>query len=119
MSQSLAERLDYHGLSGEGGGQDRKCQRRLDLIKSNFNFENEVVLDIGCSGGFFTFALAQSAKRVIAIDGDMEVIQRNKQFQKSKGIENVEFIHSEITTDIIYEVGEVDITLFCLCITIC
>lgn len=112
MSQSLQERLSYHPDPRCAGGSDRAVDARLNLIQTKVDFRDKVVLDLGCSGGMFSFALSRIAKKVIAVDGDREVIERNRIIQKELGITNLEFLHARIDADFIKSLGPVDVTLF-------
>ena len=112
MTQPIIQRMNYHPDPREVNNSDRKVKARLDFILSKLDFKNQVVLDLGCSGGYFAFEIAKVAKRVVAIDGDPEVIKRNKALQLELDISNIDFICSPISAEAIAEVGEVDITLF-------
>ena len=111
MTQSLEERLGYHPDPRQPGRGHRPTEPRLDLIKSKVDFRDRKVLDLGCSGGFFSFELAKIARQVIAVDGDAEVIERNKAIQRDLGITNIEFVHASIDADLVHRVGPVDVTL--------
>ena len=111
MTQPIVQRMNYHPDPRAVSSSDRKVKSRLDFILSKVNFENKVVLDLGCSGGFFSFELAKIAKKVVAIDGDPEVIKRNRELQRELGINNIEFICSPISAELIADVGNVDVTL--------
>ena len=112
MSQPLSQRLNYHPDPRDLSFAHRKVGMRLDLIRSKVDFKDKVVLDLGCSGGFFSFSLAKDAKKVIAIDGDPEIIKRNKAIQKDLGIENIEFIHGVISKEFIDSLENIDVTIF-------
>lgn len=112
MSQPLLQRLNYHPDPRYLAIADRKVAARLDLIKSKVDFKNKVVLDLGCSGGFFSFSLTKEAKKIIAIDGDPEIIERNKKIRKDLAIENIEFIQGTISRELIDNLEKIDVTLF-------
>jgi len=112
MTQPIEQRLNYHPDPRDELMSDRKVMSRLSFILSKVDFKDKVVLDLGCSGGFFSFEIAKVAKKVIAVDGDKEIISRNKILQNELGIKNIEFICSNISVDTIESVGEVDTTLF-------
>jgi len=112
MTQPLQQRANYHPDPRVRGGSDRKVFSRLDRIKSKIDFKDKVVLDLGCSGGFFAFELAKTAKKVIAIDADSEIIERNRNIQNELELNNVEFVCAPITAETILKIGKVDITLF-------
>jgi SAM-dependent methyltransferase len=112
MSQPLSQRLNYHPDPRELSISDRKVGARLDLIASKVDFRDKTVLDLGCSGGIFSFSIARVARNVIAVDGDYDVIQRNVAIQRELGLTNIEFIHSSIDKDLIASLGKVDTTLF-------
>ena len=112
MTQPISQRMNYHPDPREIFNSDRKVMARLEFILSKVNFKNKVVLDLGCSGGFFSFELAKTAKKVVAVDGDPAIIKKNKELQKELGIENIDFICAPISAELIANVGNVDITLF-------
>ena len=112
MTQPLQQRINYHPDPRSVKNSDRKVMSRLTFITSKVDFKDKVVLDLGCSGGFFAFELSKVARKVIAVDGDPEIIKRNRALQKEMAITNIEFISSEISSDTIEAIGEVDITLF-------
>lgn len=109
-------RFNYHPKVDEELHPRKKGQRdmraRLDLLVQEVDFKDKVVLDLGCSGGFFSLSLARYAKRVIAIDGDENIIDRNKSEAKRLGIDNVEFYCSKITPQLIDDLPEIDVTIF-------
>jgi len=85
---------------------------RLGFIKSKLDFTDRVVLDLGCSGGFFAFEISKIARKVIAVDGDPEIIERNKSVQNELRRENIDFVCAPISAETISNIGTVDITLF-------
>lgn len=112
MTQTLRERLNYHPDPRCPPASDRKVSARVELIQKKVDVTNKVVLDLGCSGGIFSFALARRAKRVIAIDGDAEIIERNRAIKNDLNLANVEFVHAAIDSGLIESIGRVDVTLF-------
>lgn len=112
MTQSIDERIAYHPDPRVSGVSDRKVTARLNLLLNEVDFHDKVILDLGCSGGYFSFQLAKVARKVIAVDGDKEVIERNKSLQVELGISNIEFICAPITEGLIDAVGAVDVVLF-------
>lgn len=111
MTQSLAERLNYHPDPRNPSRSDRLVQPRLEFITSKVDLSDKVVLDLGCSGGLFSFELAKRARKVIAVDGDREIIARNQAIQKELGVMNLEFIHARIDAAFIRSLPPVDVTL--------
>ena len=114
MSQSIRERLEYHPAPGVGTsrGAMRRVDRRLAAITRLVDVTGKDVLDLGCSGGYFSFALARDARRVFAIDGDQAVIDRNREAAERMGVTNVEFVHAVIRPELIEALPSVDVTLF-------
>jgi len=76
------------------------------------DFRNKTVLDLGCSGGYFTLDVAAEAKRVMGVDGDQDVIEQNVAMARRIGIDNVEFLHARITPQFIAALPRFDIVLF-------
>jgi len=118
MTQALEYRLNYHPSIHEKTGFNRlsarKVRRRLQLITTQVDFKDKTVLDLGCSGGFFSFSLAKIAKHVVAIDGDKEIIERNILFlnQEKEVFKNLEFRCATINPDLIQSLPNFDIVLF-------
>lgn len=110
------EMLGYHPKIDEDVSPRVRAQRdmksRLNLLLSEVDFKDKVVLDLGCSGGYFSLSLAKHAKKVIAIDGDEEIIKRNIGEAERLGINNVEFICAEITPDLVSSFQKVDVVVF-------
>jgi len=111
MTLPLEQRLNYHPDPRNPSASDRMVQARLDLITDKVDFTGKVVLDLGCSGGGFSFELARLAKKVIAVDADAEIISRNRAIQQELGRGNLEFICARIDADLIRRIGPVDVTL--------
>lgn len=104
--------MQYHPDPRRTDASDRKVMTRFDHIRARVDFKDKTVLDLGCSGGFFSFNLAQEARMIYAIDGDLEIIRRNMEIQLDLGIKNIEFIHGVISKELIESIGPVDVTLF-------
>ncbi len=72
----------------------RKLPRRLLFVLSRYKFaarmigDGKYVLEIGCSEGFGTAILAETARRVVAVDMDKDAILEAK---KSFASERIEF----------------------------
>lgn len=56
------------------------------------DFRNKIVLEIGCGSGKYTGEVAKLSKKYYALDNSESLLQIAK--AKSKGIQNIEFIHS-------------------------
>lgn len=113
MAQPLAVSLDYHpthrSRPWHGG---RRVENRLRSITGAVDFRGETVLDLGCNGGYFSFAVAAAAKQVLAIDGEAELVRRNRVKQTELHITNVDFQHALITPELIDSLPKFDIVLF-------
>lgn len=90
----------------------RKVRKRLNTILNRFDLTDSTVLDLGCSGGFFSFHLARHAKRVLAIDSDEGLIKRNRLICQKQGIFNLHFEHAVISPQYIQSLERHDVTLF-------
>jgi len=113
MNNPRIQKVNYHpDVRLSSTQSSRKVQARLRILQSKLDFKNKVIWDLGCNGGFFSFSLAAQAKKIIAVDGDLELIEHNKMIQRELGISNIEFIHAPITTDLIDGLERADITLF-------
>ena len=63
--------------------------------------KNYVVLDAGCGCGLGTYLLSLVAKKVIAVDYNLEALDYAKQFPYEKG--KVQFIHTDLEEDTLPE----------------
>lgn len=98
--------------SGRFVGGERDYAGRLRLIEKHVDFTGKTVLDLGCSGGFFTFSAARKARSVIAVDADEHMINKNIETARQHGFDNVSFICRAIDPSLIEELPKVDIVLF-------
>jgi SAM-dependent methyltransferase len=113
MTQKLEYRLNYHPDFTGINQSDRKVKQRLDIILNSIDFKDKVVLDLGCSGGYFSFSLSKYAKKIIAVDADEEIIKKNKRIQSELGINNIEFICENIDSKLIENILDpIDVVLF-------
>ena len=55
-----------------------------------------VIADLGSGRGFISLRLAPAAKKIFCIDNSKETISEGKKFMQRHGVENVEFILSDI-----------------------
>ncbi|MEM3104718.1 MAG: methyltransferase domain-containing protein [Candidatus Bathyarchaeia archaeon] len=76
------------------------------------DIKEKTVLDLGCSGGYFSFRLSESARYVLGVDADEEIIKRNIEIAEKQGYRNVTFIHAMITPELIESLPSFDVTLF-------
>lgn len=115
MSISIESRERYQPrVDSEGRfvGGERDYQGRLEIIESEINFAGKHVLDLGCSGGFFTFSLASKAKEIVAVDADPHMIERNNEANKKLGYDNITFLNRKITPAFLEELPKFDVVLF-------
>ncbi len=101
--------IDEHG---NFVGGERDYQGRLDIIESVVDFTGKRVLDLGCSGGFFSFSIARKAKHVTAVDADSHMIQKNIENAKKLKIENIDFINKKIDAEFLNGLENYDVVLF-------
>lgn len=115
MSISIESRERYQprvDSEGQFVGGERDYQRRLEIIESEVDFSGKRVLDLGCSGGFFTFSLASKAKEIVAVDADPHMIERNNKANEKLGYDNITFLNREITPAFLEELPKFDVVLF-------
>ena len=114
MSQTTTDRLNYHGTHRDNVlcRSSRLVRHRLESIRSHLDFRGKSVLDLGCSGGYFSLNIASEAKQVLGVDGDAEVIRQNVALASEKGIRNVKFLEASLTRQFISDLPEYDIVLF-------
>ena len=65
MAVTLHERMNYHPdpERRRESGSKRQVEGRRGLIAERVDFSGKRVLDLGCSGAYFGFALAPAAAR--------------------------------------------------------
>lgn len=115
MSISLQSRRRYHprlGADGLFAGGERAHRERLDIIEREVDVSGKSVLDLGCSGGFFSFSLAPRAARIVAVDADRSVIEQNRDAARRLGRSNIEFVCERITPQFLDALGQYDVVLF-------
>ena len=114
MSQPVIDRLNYHATHRGGlfRSSGRLVEQRIKAIRRHVDFQGKTVLDLGCSGGYFSLNIAQEAKRVLGVDGDREVIEQNIAVAHRMGIKNVEFINARLTPQLISALPDFDVVLF-------
>jgi len=89
----------------------RNSLYRLNAIKKEVNFKDKTVLDLGCQSGFFSFDLAKTCKKVIAVDADIQHINENRKKASNLGIKNLTFIHAKITPETLDTLPKFDVIL--------
>jgi SAM-dependent methyltransferase len=115
MPVSNEERKSYHPAIGDDftavGGR-RDYRRRLSIIQKNVAMDRKTVLDLGCSGGFFSFNIAKVARKVTAVDADEDIIEQNRQVAERLHLRNIEFIHQKITPQFVRSLPKYDVAVF-------
>lgn len=118
MTQSVEQRLSYHPHPGAGryswpfGHRNRRVEQRLAAVLKQVDVAGKRVLDLGCSGGYFSFNLGERAAHVWAVDADPVVMERNKEIATQLGRSNMTFICDVISPQLIYSLPQVDVVLF-------
>ena len=75
---------------------DKQFSTLPTVLKIAGNFENKVVLDLGCGNGFFSNEFAHNgAKKVFGVDNSIEQIN----LAKKNPLENTEYILADIFED--------------------
>ena len=75
---------------------DKQFSTLPTVLKIAGNFENKIILDLGCGSGFFSNEFAHhGAKKVIGIDNSIEQIN----LAKKNPLENTEYILADIFKD--------------------
>jgi len=89
--------MSYHPdfFNPDSQGHRQSCQDRLDLIKP-FIEQGSTLLDIGCSGGYFSFGLSDLCTRITGIDSEIDLIQECNEIKKKNNVENVNFDSANI-----------------------
>lgn len=75
---------------------DKQFSTLPTILKIAGNFENKIILDLGCGSGFFSNKFAHNgAKKVFGVDNSIEQINLAKKYQR----ENTEYILADIFKD--------------------
>ena len=84
--------VEYHpDAFHEDGSFRTDCEIRLDLIRENIDGKVPSILDVGCSGGYYSFKLRDKAVKIEAIDMVEDLIVRCQQTAKREGVGNITF----------------------------
>ena len=82
--------VESRPITNQVGGNIKKWDRMKILLKKNH--KNKIILDIGCSDGFFSNQIAKmGAKKVYGIDFDKSRIERAKFASKILNIKSTDF----------------------------
>ena len=60
---------------------------------------NDTVLDLFCGLGNFSLPIARSGARVVAVEGDAEMVERGYENARLNGLSNVDFYAADLTAD--------------------
>jgi 23S rRNA (uracil1939-C5)-methyltransferase len=63
---------------------------------------SDLVLDLFCGLGNFSLPLAKQARRVLAMEGEPDLIQRGRDNAKLNGIENIEFHQADLQKALVF-----------------
>lgn len=107
----------YHNIPIEGyrslSCHRKNTQQRFDIFKSEIDFENKTVLDLGCAvGGLSLLAAKEKALRVIGYDYDRNSINLANLIAQDLGLNNLEFKEKKINLDFINSIGSTNITFW-------
>lgn len=115
MTINITSRKAYHPfVDNEGAfkGGERDYEGRLRKIDHVINFSGARVLDLGCSGGFFSFSLAKKAAFVCAVDADEELQNQNRITQERLGLTNIDFLTATLTPSFLKSLPQFDVVIF-------
>ena len=73
----------------------KDCQKRLDIIKQ-YVVQNSTLLDVGCSGGYYSFGLADVCSNIVAIDNDKRLVELCNKLKAENKIKNIQFNSKDI-----------------------
>jgi ubiquinone/menaquinone biosynthesis C-methylase UbiE len=75
----------------------RTAEQRLKIYEPQVELKGKTVLDAGCGlGGAAIFYAEQGCASVVGIDMDDNHVRYAREFQRSKGIRNVQFIEANL-----------------------
>ncbi|MGB8951800.1 MAG: methyltransferase domain-containing protein [Candidatus Aminicenantales bacterium] len=114
MSQSFFERKKYHPDPRARFRLHslRRVDKRLRAITSHVDLKGKSILDLGCSGGYFSFRFSPMARYVLGIDADRKIIEQNQVIVASRNYSNLEFRHATITPNLVGSLPDFDVVLF-------
>lgn len=115
MTITASDRESYHPAVDapmRTSANQRDSSARLKLIERHVNFTGMTVIDLGCSGGFFSLSIAAKARHVIGVDSDEHIIRANISEAKRLGITNVDFVCRSIGPELIESLPHVNVVLF-------
>jgi SAM-dependent methyltransferase len=86
--------MDYHpNFFSPQESKRADCYKRLDILKENLEFGS--ILDIGCSGGFYSFGLSNICNTITAIDNQQNLIDDCLRIQNENNT-NVNFLCEDL-----------------------
>jgi SAM-dependent methyltransferase len=111
---TLNERMRYHPDPNrqEEAPSKRRVDGRYRAIEERVELAGRRVLDLGCSGGYFGFRMADLVSGYVGVDADDAVIERNRHAARKRGLGNLEFRQSLITPSFVRSLVPVDVVLF-------
>lgn len=75
----------------------RKCHTVFGMLENRFGpLKGQSILDVACSGGYHSHALAQRGARVLGLDHDQPAIHQARLVAACMGLENAEFQATDI-----------------------
>ena len=82
--------VESRQITDQVGGNIKKWERMKILLKKNY--KNKIILDVGCSDGFFSNQIAKmGAKKVYGIDSNKSRVERAKFASKILNIKSTNF----------------------------
>jgi SAM-dependent methyltransferase len=115
LTVTLDERLRYHPDPNRQKGS-RRSKRRVDgrcrIIEERVDLSGKRLLDLGCSGGYFGFELADVVSSYFGVDADDVVIERNRSVAQQRSLINLEFHRATITPSFVRSLPPMDVALF-------
>ena len=122
MTQPIQHRLNYHPdprtrlqkrlWQWLQGRPVRKVDQRLRAILQKVDVKDKLVADLGCSGGYFSFKIAEKARHVWAVDADAQIIERNRAIARKHGYQNITFVCDCISPQLVESLPQMDVTFF-------
>ena len=90
-AEALMEQEKFDNLVASYEDPSRDSWQQPDVLVSMLgDLEGKVVADIGAGSGYFTFRLAESAEKVVAIDIDQRFLDHIEGRKEGEGANNVE-----------------------------
>lgn len=111
---TLYQEIPFSGYDCVAAHRENSA-KRIQILSEHIDFSDKTVLDIGCNVGYFCFELAKKGAKCWGIDDNADAIYIAKSLQHIHAVDNVNFIHGEVSettiSSVIDQAGHFDVIL--------